>query len=426
MPDISEEEIKRGLEAESLAYEPPEDLAARTLGKARETGRGGLFRGFRSRSASRGLVPRKTPRWVLAGAAVGILALFYAVGFQAVTPERQDIAATPPNGSADDAKGRDLAFPGSPESKKPIAPDATCEGGNCGGEMGVGGDGSRGDAALAQGAPQPQSQAQSQPQMATPGRAQGQGAAGASAPSDSRIAPIPLPFPVPGPGFGTGQSIVRNGDMEVKIKKGTFSRNWARAAAIATKHGGSVAGSSADQVKGQLSRGTITVRIPSKELDAAVADFQALGKVVRLSTSSSDVSSQIVDFDARLRAAQARELQLLELLKQARTVSDSLQVGTSLSEVRTEIESLQGQKSSIQNQVDLSTMTVSIYEPQAAPEDPRPIARGQLGQAWNKALDSAETTVSSIVIGAGRILPLALLGLIVWAVVRFRRRKTLS
>ncbi|MGI8426746.1 MAG: DUF4349 domain-containing protein [Actinomycetota bacterium] len=421
MPDISEEEIRRRLEAESLAYEPPEDLAARTLGKARETGRGGLFGRFRSRSATRGLVPRKTPRWVLAGAGIGILALFYAVGFQ-VPPELSDTAATPPNGTGDDSKGRDLAFSGSPESKKQIAPDAMCEGGNCGGQLGAGGGAVPGAAAGSSGAAVPgPAQAQVQPQLA-----ERQGADGDLPSGVSRSSPIRLPGPLPGPGFGNGQSIVRNGDMEVKIKKGTFSRNWARATAIATKHGGFVAGSSADQVKGQLSRGTIVVRIPSNELDAAVIEFQRLGKVVRMSTSSSDVSGQIVDFDARLRAAQARELQLLELLKQAKSVSDSLQVGTSLSEVRTEIESLQAQRSSIQNQVDLSTLTVSIYEPQAAPEDPRPIAKGALGQAWNKAIDSAELTASSIVIGAGRLLPLALLGLIIWAAVRFRRRKTLS
>jgi len=357
---------------------------------------------------------RKRPRWVLAGAVLMILAVLYAVGYRSVAPGNR-LAEAPHNSAAlnEGDKAAKAPFPGRPLPPEQIAPgEAKCEGGNCAGkDSGVGGTagGSAGDGPAA-----PSSELAA-------GIAQRQDRAVTGGPGVS-IAPIP----VPGPGFGNGQSIVRSGDMEVKIKKGTFSRNWARATAIATKHGGFVAGSSADQVKGQLSRGTITVRIPSKELDAAVADFQALGKVVRLSTSSSDVSSQIVDFDARLRAAQARELQLLELLKQARTVSDSLQVGTSLSEVRTEIESLQGQKASIQNQVDLSTLTVTIYEPQAAPEDPRPIARGQLGQAWNKALDSAETTVSSIVIGAGRLLPLALLGLIVWAVVRFLRRKTLS
>lgn len=438
MSDKIEEEITRALAAEALAYEPPDHLVGETLAAAEEAGNPGPLARMRGWLESRRLRRRaETPRWAFAGMALAILVGLYGVGFMSLRSGQNQTSGDPdtqldaraPGGIPEiQAPGREPGTGQDSVTGGQSAPQApSCEGGNCPGmiapdsaksappgagvDAGGGPDTTVGSAGEGGGvAPGPQGQAQRR----------------AGSPPVDSIAPgpVPIPGPAPAPNAAAGPGIIRTGEMEVRVRKGRFEDAWARAMNIAGKHGGFVAGSSADQVKGRLSRGTLTVRIPAANLDAAIADFQRLGRLVRLTSSSSDVSGQLVDFDARIRAAQARELQLLELLRQARSVSDSLQVGTALSEVRTEIESLQAQRANLQSQVQLAALTVYVYEPQAAPERPKPL-EGRLSTAWDRALDAGSLTLSTIVIGAGFVLPLVVLGLIVWGGLRLRRRLAL-
>jgi len=247
------------------------------------------------------------------------------------------------------------------------------------------------------------------------GRASGSTAEQGKMPS--QIAP-PVP---PGQPGTFPPKVVRNADLEVRVRKGRFSSAWSRANGIAGKHGGFVTNSSTENVRNRLARGTLTARVPADKLDAAVADFRALGTLVRHTSSGNDVSGSIVDLDSRLRALQAQEAQLLELLKQARSVSDTIQVRSRLDSVRLEIESIQGQKQYLQGQVDMATLQASIYDPDAAPESPD--GDDGIGDAFNVARRIAMTIFQGLIVSLGLLIPLALIGLVVWGIVSLVRRR---
>ncbi|MGI8426456.1 MAG: DUF4349 domain-containing protein [Actinomycetota bacterium] len=407
MGEVTEQEIKRALEAEALSYEIPPDVAGRTLAAAEDSSRKRIGAAFRKRAATRALQRNHQPRrWILAGGLAIVLLSFYGAGVIVQQEDESDTFGPLGRQGLETEPG---AVAGLTKSKQPTrpftTPEGSCDGGVCGGAV----------------APQSQGTASGDAGDGGGNGGSGGSGGGSSARASSTLATTPSSLPGSMPAAGSGTSIVRTGDMEVSVKKGDFSRSWTRAQTIAGKRGGFIISSNVEQVKGRLSRGTLSVRVPAAHLDETVTEFQRLGKTVRLNTSSSDVSGQLVDFDARIRAAQARELQLLELLKQARSVSDSLQISTPLSQVRAEIESAQAQRASVQNQVDLATLSVFFYEPQAAPEQPGPV-KGRLGAAWEKAQDAALVTISTIFVGAGILLPILVLLAIAWAGLRFRRR----
>ena len=113
-------------------------------------------------------------------------------------------------------------------------------------------------------------------------------------------------------------------------------------------------------------RGSLTLRVPAASLEEALDLLQALATDVNhLNVNRQDVTDQYSDLDARLRNLRATETELLALLTEVRErlnakVEDILAVHRSLTQIREEIETLQGRKNLLDNQIDFSTIWVEL------------------------------------------------------------------
>lgn len=125
-----------------------------------------------------------------------------------------------------------------------------------------------------------------------------------------------------------------------------------------------------------------TLRVPAGDLEAMVAAAESVGRVDSYQLSSDDISMSYYDIQARLNSAKAEEAQLLELLKTCETIEDVLAVRGSLAQVRSDIESYQGQINLWDNLVAYASLNVSVERtPRAAIE-----GEGELIALW-KASD---------------------------------------
>lgn len=118
--------------------------------------------------------------------------------------------------------------------------------------------------------------------------------------------------------------------------------------------------------EGEVMRGTLTMRVPSANLDETMTRLQALATSVSyLNVSRQDVTDQYSDLDAQLRNLRATETELLALLTEMRQkpnakVEDILKVHNSLMTIREEIETLQGRKNLLDNQISFSTVWIEV------------------------------------------------------------------
>lgn len=118
--------------------------------------------------------------------------------------------------------------------------------------------------------------------------------------------------------------------------------------------------------EGDVLRGSMTVRVPTASLDKTLTGLQALATSVRnLNVSRQDVTDQYSDLDAQLRNLRATETELLALLTEVRQkpnakVEDILEVHRSLMAIRQEIETIQGRKNLLDNQISLSTVWIEV------------------------------------------------------------------
>jgi hypothetical protein len=116
---------------------------------------------------------------------------------------------------------------------------------------------------------------------------------------------------------------------------------------------------------------SLTLRVPSDELDEFVDALRELGTVNSVSMNASDVTQQRQDLDARIAALTASVERLRELLATATTIADLIAIESELTTRQAELDSLTQQRDWLVDQVDFSTVTVDLVTEEVAP-DPRP------------------------------------------------------
>jgi len=190
-------------------------------------------------------------------------------------------------------------------------------------------------------------------------------AAGPAAVGDD-LAGGPAPGAVSGgtDGEGTGelpasladQRIIKTGEISLEVPDVTTA--LARVRAMALELHGYVGRSQAGT---RDEAATLTLRTPAERFEDALTRLHEMdGDVVVEATNEQDLTSTVVDLEARIANLQASETQYRALLGQAVKIEDILAVQTRLDDVRGQIEQLQAHHKELTGLADLSTLTVRL------------------------------------------------------------------
>ncbi|MEM9542376.1 MAG: DUF4349 domain-containing protein [Cyanobacteria bacterium P01_E01_bin.42] len=129
----------------------------------------------------------------------------------------------------------------------------------------------------------------------------------------------------------------------------------------------------------------LRLRVPQQRLDRVLANIGELGISKRQTLSAEDVSTQLVDLDARLRNLRKQEDSLLAIMDRSGSIGDVLKVSQELGRVRSEIEQIDAQQKNLRDRVAFSTILVNLDTATAAVPRSRPLI-GQLGETWENAV----------------------------------------
>lgn len=209
---------------------------------------------------------------------------------------------------------------------------------------------------------------------------------------------------------------------QVTLRATEMARARAEIIRLVNSWGGAVADEqSTSDDKGRLVDSTMTLRIPSSRFDDAMAAFDTLGDVEQRSRKSEDVTTQVIDNDARVRAAERSIRQIEALLSRAQKLGDIIAIESDLARRQADLDSLKSQQAWLEDQTSLST--VNVYLSRRAVNETHETKGFLTGleNGWH-ALGGA-TVVALTAVGA--VLPfavlLSLLGVPLWWVVRRRR-----
>ena len=108
---------------------------------------------------------------------------------------------------------------------------------------------------------------------------------------------------------------------------------------------------------------TLIIRVPAANFDVFIEDLtKGINKIDYKSVTTKDVTEEFLDIETRLKNKKELENKYLELLKKANSVKEILDVEQQISNLRTEIESIEGRLNYLKNTIAFSTLTLRIYQ----------------------------------------------------------------
>ena len=215
------------------------------------------------------------------------------------------------------------------------------------------------------------------------------------------------------------RAVISTGQISVSTR--SISEARAEVIRLVTSYDGTIADEQTDSdERGRIQDSTLTLRVPNSSFTEAMDDLARIGKVEHQSRKSEDVTTQVLDNDARVRAAERAIRQIEVLLGRARALRDIIAIESDLARRQADLDSLKSQQAWLEDQTSLSTISVQLSRPGEAPEDEARGFLAGLGDGWD-ALGNTTVVLLTVV---GAVLPfavlVALVGVPVWMVLRRR------
>lgn len=174
---------------------------------------------------------------------------------------------------------------------------------------------------------------------------------------------------------------------------------------------------------------SLTVRIPTDQLDSFVAQVSQQGNITYKSESTQDVTLQYTDIESRKKALTVEQERLWELLAKAESIESIIALEQRLSEIRYQLETMESQLRTYDNQVDYSTLYLTVNEVKVfTPTAPDSISQ-RIQKGFRGNLERVSTGLINFFIWFISSLPsivlLAVIAFFLWLIIHLiqKRRK---
>jgi hypothetical protein len=222
------------------------------------------------------------------------------------------------------------------------------------------------------------------------------------APELEAVGPAAAPLPRLGP------SVIKTATLRLEVEPGGVHGAVSAATDAVGRQGGFILRSESLQED----RATLVLRVPSRRFETALAELSGLGEVEREVVAGEDVGEEFVDLEARLRNLQAEQAVMLRLFDQAASIPDTIRVQNEVSAVQLQIEQIRGRLRFLRDQTAFGTITLNVVE--RGGEE----GVGVIERSWNQAVDGLVAIVGGLIAAIGYLIPIAVLVLAGFLVVR--------
>ena len=153
------------------------------------------------------------------------------------------------------------------------------------------------------------------------------------------------------------RKLIKNGNVTLQVQD--LSEGESAVEKWCKELNGYISYSSSDEYSAYF-----TVKIPSASFDKAMESVGDFGQVKNRNVSTQDVSEQYYDLKTRLETKKILQTNFKQYLEKASNITDILKIERELNNVTSDIESMEGQLRRLSNQIDFSTISISLILPQ--------------------------------------------------------------
>jgi uncharacterized protein DUF4349 len=170
------------------------------------------------------------------------------------------------------------------------------------------------------------------------------------------------------------------------------------------------------QAGGDRGHGSFALRIPTANLQAALADLSDLAHVVSRNEGTLDITDPFVSAGQRFNDARAQVNSLLERLAQASSASEIASLRQQLALARSELAAARAELRTIKQRADFSSVSVAISAQGSG-------GAWSIGDAANDAVGVLEALGGAALISLAVLIPLGGLTAALWFGLRDLRRR---
>ncbi len=106
----------------------------------------------------------------------------------------------------------------------------------------------------------------------------------------------------------------------------------------------------------------LTLRVPEEKLSGFVSEVAEKSNITSQDMNVTDVTLTYADLESHKNALRAEEEQLLALMEKAESIEDIMAIQDKLTDVRYQLESMESQLRTYDNQISFSTLKVTVEE----------------------------------------------------------------
>ncbi|MEO6510841.1 MAG: DUF4349 domain-containing protein, partial [Nocardioides sp.] len=156
------------------------------------------------------------------------------------------------------------------------------------------------------------------------------------------------------------QAVIRNG--AVSLRSDDVGKTRFDVQALVDQHAGTIADDKTETDKtGKPLRSRMVLRVPSSDFDEVMSALGngELAELASTTSTAEDVTTQVIDVDARIKAQQASVERVRQLLARAQSIRDIMAIESELSNRQAALDSLTQQQTYLKDQTSLATIKVS-------------------------------------------------------------------
>ncbi|MDD1725028.1 MAG: DUF4349 domain-containing protein [Methanospirillum sp.] len=237
-------------------------------------------------------------------------------------------------------------------------------------------------------------------------------------------APVPAPAMASQSSMQTvspsDQKIIKTADISLETQNVSITTD--KVTEVASRFNGTIQSSLVSAGRQDRYTGSVTIRVPVKEFDPAVAGILVLGKVLSSSLQAEDVTEQYVDLEAQKNALVNQLVQYNRIMAKGENVSDILEVQREIERVQVELDRIVGKMKYLESRTSYSTIPVRISEPAQV----EPPGGYSFAAVVNDGIAGFIDMVVWLFIAILTLLPLILLGAAGYLVYRRWKRRRMA
>jgi hypothetical protein len=189
---------------------------------------------------------------------------------------------------------------------------------------------------------------------------------------------------------------------------------------LAVEKGGYISSTNIQNNYNNRLSGSVIIRIPATEFENTFSSIKTIGTVKTISTQGRDVTEEYVDLQAQKTSYQNQLVQYNEIMKRAVKVEDVIVIQQQIDRVQTELNRLEGRLKYLNSQIDFSTITINLQEPE-------PVG-GRSSHTFvstiNEGIAGFFGMIDAIIIVLLTLLPLIIAGIAVYGIYHWRKSST--